>query len=92
MEKTKKANKSKTIKTEGLASAIRRDYQLYLMLLPEGITFASYREVAKIDHLFSTYVNAVIYTVFGAVLSVVLTILAAYPTSKKRLALGDEEP
>lgn len=34
MEKTKKANKTKTIKTEGLASAIKRDYQLYLMLLP----------------------------------------------------------
>lgn len=59
-----------------------------VMLLPQGITLASYKEVLKIDHLFSSYLNAILYTVCGTALSVVLTILAAYPTSKKRLAGG----
>lgn len=59
-----------------------------VLLLPRGVTLASYKEVVKIDHLFGSYINAVVYTVCGTALSIVLTILAAYPTSKKRLAGG----
>ena len=59
-----------------------------VMLIPKGITLVSYKEVVKINNLLSSYLNAIFYTVFGTALSVVLTILAAYPTSKKRLAGG----
>ena len=59
-----------------------------VMFLPKGITLDSYREVVKIEHLWSSYLNAIFYTAVGTALSVVLTILAAYPTSKKRLVGG----
>lgn len=59
-----------------------------VMFLAKGINFDSYKEVAKIDHLWSSYANAIFYTVTGTAVSVVLTILAAYPTSKKRLVGG----
>lgn len=59
-----------------------------VMLIAKDITFDAYKEVLKIDNLWSSYINAVVYTVCGTALSVALTILAAYPTSKKRLVGG----
>lgn len=59
-----------------------------VMLIAKDITFDAYKEVLKIDNLWSSYINAVFYTVCGTALSVALTILAAYPTSKKRLVGG----
>lgn len=59
-----------------------------VLLLPKGINFDSYKEVFKIEYLWTSYLNAIIYLVFGTGLSVILTILAAYPTSKKRLVGG----
>lgn len=59
-----------------------------VMLIPKGINLEAYKEVLKIEHLWSSYLNAILYMVCGTALSVVLTIFAAYPTSKKRLIGG----
>lgn len=59
-----------------------------VMFIAKGINFDSYKEVAKIEHLWTSYGNAIFYTAVGTTFSVILTILAAYPTSKKRLVGG----
>ena len=59
-----------------------------VMFIAKGINFDSYKEVAKIEHLWTSYGNAIFYTAVGTTFSVILTILAAYPTSKRRLVGG----
>ena len=52
---------------------------------PKGINFDVYRMVLTKQAFFSGYKNTVIYTVCGTVLSMLLTVLCAYPLSKKHI-------
>lgn len=52
-------------------------------LWPEGINFEGYRAVFQEKLVLTGYANSVFYTVVGTVLNVALTLLAAYPLSRK---------
>lgn len=51
-------------------------------LLPVDFTWDSYKAVFKYDSIWVGYRNSVIYTVLGTLISMILTILAAYPLSR----------
>ncbi len=54
-------------------------------LLPVGFDLRAYEEVLKNDSIVSGYINSIIYTFFGTIFNLVLTILVAYPLSRKKL-------
>ncbi|MFV0398989.1 MAG: carbohydrate ABC transporter permease [Oscillospiraceae bacterium] len=56
-----------------------------VVLLPKGFTFDAYKEVFKDDRVWTGYANSLLYTVAGTLLSLALTIPAAYVLSKKNL-------
>jgi putative aldouronate transport system permease protein len=51
-------------------------------LLPVEFTLDSYKAVFKYDSIWVGYRNSIIYTVVGTVISIVLTLFAAYPLSR----------
>lgn len=51
-------------------------------LLPVEFTFDSYKAVFKYQSIWSGYKNSVIYTIVGALISIVFTLFAAYPLSR----------
>lgn len=53
--------------------------------LPKGFETASFRRVLGMENLWTAYGNTVFYSVVGTTISMVLTVLGAYPLSKKRL-------
>ena len=52
-------------------------------LFPKGFTLAMYEKVFKDSSIWRGYLNTIIYTVIGTLISVVLTACAAYPLSRK---------
>ena len=52
-------------------------------LFPVEATLQSYKAVFEYKSIWVGYRNSMIYTVLGTVLSVVLTLLAAYPLSRE---------
>ena len=54
-------------------------------LLPKGFTLMGYQNVLKNGNVWRGYGNTIIYTVFGTLYNLVLTIPAAYVLSKKYL-------
>lgn len=46
---------------------------------------SSYKEVFQTKNIFTAYGNTFYYSIFGTLLSMVLTLFAAYPLSKKRM-------
>lgn len=58
-----------------------------VFLLPKNFTLRAYDVVFKYKGIWTAYLNTIFYTVAGTVLSLLLTIFAAYPMSKKRWAL-----
>lgn len=52
-------------------------------LWPVQLTLDGYRTVFKNDQIISGYGNSLFYTVVGTIISVALTIMIAYPLSKK---------
>lgn len=51
-------------------------------LLPVGLTLDSYEAVFKYKQIWTGYFNSIVYTLCGTILSVALTLLAAYPLSR----------
>lgn len=51
-------------------------------LLPVEFTLLSYKTVFEYESIWTGYLNSIIYTVVGTVISIVLTIFAAYPLSR----------
>ena len=51
-------------------------------LYPVGFTFGAYRAVMTFPGIWQAYANSVFYTAAGATISLVLTVLAAYPLSR----------
>lgn len=56
-----------------------------VVLWPVEPTLAAYKAVLAESDIWLGYLNAIYYTVFGTLLSLVITILGAYPLSKKGL-------
>ena len=54
-----------------------------VVLLPRKISFDAYARVFRDDSIMIGYRNTIIYTVLGTILNVSLTLLAAYPLSRK---------
>ena len=60
-------------------------YSTGLLLIPKKISLASYRVIMDFRLLWKGYLNTVIRTVLGTAISIFLTLLTAYPLSKKNL-------
>lgn len=56
-----------------------------LWLWPKEFTLDAYEKVFKNEDIISGFVNTLKYTVFGTILNVIMTILAAYPLSRRDL-------
>lgn len=56
-----------------------------VLLWPVDMTLEAYAQVFKERAIWLAYGNTIFYTVAGTLINVVLTILGAYPLSKKRL-------
>lgn len=54
-----------------------------VLLYPKGITVKAYQMVFENNEIWRGYMNTIFYTVTGTLISVALTILAAYPLSRK---------
>ena len=52
---------------------------------PVGMEWASFQKVMSMPNIWSAYGNTVFYSVFGTLINMVLTVLGAYPLSKRRL-------
>lgn len=56
-----------------------------VFLIPKGFMISSYQTVFKDARILLGYQNTIIYTLFGTAISVVITILAAFPLSRKEM-------
>jgi putative aldouronate transport system permease protein len=56
-----------------------------LMIVPKNINFEAYKEVLDHPMIYRSYINTIIVTGLGILLSQVVYILTAYPLSKKSL-------
>lgn len=56
-----------------------------VLLIPKGITLKAYSMVFENQDIWRGFANTIFYTAAGTAISLVLTILAAYPLSRKNL-------
>ncbi len=56
-----------------------------VILFPKEFTLTAYKKVFEEKSLWLAYANTFYYTIFGTIVNLSLTILGAYPLSKKRL-------
>lgn len=56
-----------------------------IVLLPCGIDFTAYTKIFLSDNILTGYGNTILYTVVGTLLSLLVTVMAAYPLSRKDL-------
>ncbi|MGE7624961.1 carbohydrate ABC transporter permease [Viridibacillus sp. NPDC096237] len=56
-----------------------------LWLWPKEFTLDAYEKVFKNEDIINGFVNTLKYTVFGTILNIIMTILAAYPLSRRDL-------
>ena len=56
-----------------------------VLLLPVGVNLNAYRRVFQSQDILTGYKNTIIYSVGGTTISMVMTILAAYPLSHRNL-------
>lgn len=54
-----------------------------VFFLPKEITLTGYKRILDYDPLWIGYRNSIFYTVVGGIMSTIVTILAAYPLSRK---------
>ncbi|MDF2668628.1 MAG: sugar transporter permease [Paenibacillus sp.] len=57
-----------------------------MWLLPIEITFTGYTKVLENKELLNSYGNTIFYTVLGTAINLVMTVMAAYPLSKRDLS------
>lgn len=55
-----------------------------ITILPKGINFGAYKAVLSNEYVPKAYLNTLIYTVAGTLVSVGMTALCAYPPFQKR--------
>lgn len=54
-----------------------------IFFLPKSLTFIGYQRIFMNKEIWLGYLNTIIYTVFGTIINVVLTVMMAYPLSRK---------
>ena len=54
-----------------------------VFLKPVGVNFEAYKKVLVHDDIMMGYRNTIFYTIYGTAINLVMTILAAYPLSRK---------
>lgn len=54
-----------------------------VILWPEGLTLRGYEELFRYEKIWTGYKNNIIYTVVGTAINVIMTVLCAYPLSRK---------
>ncbi len=54
-----------------------------VFLLPKGFNFNAYKEIMKNKLLLSGFSNSFFYTILGTLINVVMTVMVAYPLSRK---------
>ena len=57
-----------------------------IILLPKGFTTSAYSMVFENQKIWRGYGNTILYTVLGTMINIIMTILAAYPLSRKDMA------
>ncbi len=60
-------------------------FQGNVWLWPKGFNLNAYREVFRNEDIFIGYRNTLVYTVVGTFVTIVITLSAAYPLSRKKL-------
>lgn len=58
-----------------------------VVLWPKGLTLEPYRKVFENQAIWTGYKNTVLYTVLGTAVNIIMTVMAAYPLSRKDLPL-----
>ena len=61
-----------------------------VFLLPKGFSLNGYELILRNSELWRSYANTILYTVTGTTLNVFLTIMAAYPLSRKNFFLRNK--
>src|SRR5690554_5144303 len=56
-----------------------------MSIIPRNFTLMSYVSILKDGRITNAFTNSVLITVFGTMADVILTVMLAYPLSKKRL-------
>ena len=56
-----------------------------VLLLPKGVTLKAYTMVFENEDIWRGFLNSCFYTLSGTLISVVLTVIAAYPLSRAKL-------
>ena len=64
-------------------SDTRLVYENPLLIFPKGFTLGSYKVVFENKDIWVGYRNTVLYTICGTILNVLMTVIAAYPLSRK---------
>ena len=59
-----------------------------VLIIPKDFTFENYAMVFKEDNILRGYINTIVYTLIGTVISLLLTFTAGYVLSVKRLKGG----
>lgn len=54
-----------------------------VVFIPKGITFDGYARVFNFDQLWIGFRNSVIYTILGTLINITVTLMVAYPLSRK---------
>lgn len=62
-----------------------RIYEVPLLLYPRGFNIEGYKEVLKSTDIWVGFKNAVLYTVLGTIINLIVTTVAAYPLSRPGL-------
>lgn len=57
-------------------------------VLPVDFSLEGYRAVLKYEQVWTGYLNSIIYTVSATILGVVMTIMLAFPLSRKNILIG----
>ena len=56
-----------------------------VVLFPKGFTLAAYKHILSMSDVWISYGNSFFYTIVGTVISMIVTILSAYPLSRDNL-------
>ncbi|WP_271714563.1 carbohydrate ABC transporter permease [Anaeromicropila herbilytica] len=71
-----------------VVASVSNPYDVYAgktFLFPSGFTLEGYMRVFKEKAIATGYLNSIIYTVLGTVISTALVVMTAYPLSRKEL-------
>jgi putative aldouronate transport system permease protein len=64
-------------------SSPREVYLGHVVFLPQGFSLAGYKRIYEYGAIWTGYLNSIIYAALGTVGSVLVTMMAAYPLSRK---------